>query len=105
MAARRSGSDAYNNGDYIDLYTLSKPGSASTGVWFRSVSIFVFCSGPISYLDDVPFKVNDKFRCPAKVGLPVGFCLPDCGSLLADTQVRVPQTGGPSVKKEQQIVV
>lgn len=55
MAARRSGSDAYNN-------------------------------GPISYLDDVPFKVNDKFRCPAKVGLPVGFCLPDCGSLLADTQ-------------------
>lgn len=55
MAARKSGSDAYNN-------------------------------GPISYLDDVPFKINDKFRCPAKVGLPVGFCPPDCGSLLADTQ-------------------
>ncbi|XP_060925723.1 ubiquitin-associated protein 1 isoform X1 [Limanda limanda] len=55
MAARKSGSDAYNN-------------------------------GPISYLDEVPFKINDKFRCPAKVGLPVGFCLPDCGSLLVDTQ-------------------
>lgn len=55
MAARKPGSDAYNN-------------------------------GPISYLDDVPFKINDKFRCPAKVGLPVGFCLPDCSSLLVDTQ-------------------
>lgn len=55
MAARKSGSDAFNN-------------------------------GPISYLDEVPFKINDKFRCPAKVGLPVGFFLPDCGSLLADTQ-------------------
>nr|XP_020448811.1 ubiquitin-associated protein 1 [Monopterus albus] len=51
MAARKSGSDAYNN-------------------------------GPISYLDDVPFKISEKFRCPAKVGLPVGFCLPDCSSLL-----------------------
>ncbi|XP_031133310.1 ubiquitin-associated protein 1 [Sander lucioperca] len=55
MAARKSGSDVYNN-------------------------------GPISYLDEVPFKVNDKFRCPAKVGLPVGFCLPDCGSLLMVSQ-------------------
>ncbi|XP_004545287.1 ubiquitin-associated protein 1 [Maylandia zebra] len=55
MAARKSGSDAYNN-------------------------------GPISYLDDVPFKINDKFRCPAKVGLPVGFSLPDFGSALADTK-------------------
>uniref|UniRef100_A0A3Q3X2I0 Ubiquitin-associated protein 1 n=1 Tax=Mola mola TaxID=94237 RepID=A0A3Q3X2I0_MOLML len=54
MAARKSGSDAYNN-------------------------------GPISYLDDVPFKINEKFRCPAKVGLPVGFCPPDCISLLEDT--------------------
>ncbi|CAB1354162.1 unnamed protein product [Coregonus sp. 'balchen'] len=43
-------------------------------------------NGPISYLDDVPFKINDKFRCPAKVGLPVGICLPDCGSVLADLQ-------------------
>ncbi|XP_046881567.1 ubiquitin-associated protein 1 [Hypomesus transpacificus] len=43
-------------------------------------------NGPISYLDDVPFKINDKFRCPAKVGLPVGFCLPDCGSVLTDLQ-------------------
>lgn len=48
--------------------------------------VFLF-TGPISYLDDVPFKINDKFRCPAKVGLPVGFCLPDCGSSLVDSQV------------------
>lgn len=45
------------------------------------------CTGPISYLDDVPFKINDKFRCPAKVGLAVGFSLPDFGSALADTKV------------------
>ncbi|XP_054883572.1 ubiquitin-associated protein 1 [Poeciliopsis prolifica] len=55
MAARKSGSDVYNN-------------------------------GPISYLDDVPFKINDKFRRPAKVGLPVGFLLPDYGAVLADTK-------------------
>lgn len=55
MAARKSGSDAYNN-------------------------------GPMSYLDDVPFKINDKFRCPAKVGLPVGFCPPDSVSLLLDAE-------------------
>uniref|UniRef100_A0A3B4ATB3 Ubiquitin-associated protein 1 n=1 Tax=Periophthalmus magnuspinnatus TaxID=409849 RepID=A0A3B4ATB3_9GOBI len=52
MAARKSGSDAHNN-------------------------------GPVSYLEDVPFKVNEKFRCPAKVGLPVGFCLPDSSLLLS----------------------
>lgn len=40
-------------------------------------------SGPVSYLEDVPFKVNEKFRCPAKVGLPVGFCLPDTSLLLS----------------------
>lgn len=43
--------------------------------------------GPVSYLDDVPFKLNEKFRCPAKVGLPIGFCLPDCNALLSETQV------------------
>lgn len=43
-------------------------------------------NGPISYFDDVPFKLNEKFRCPAKVGLPIGFCLPDCQSLLSETQ-------------------
>lgn len=51
------------------------------------VFCFFLCTGPISYLDDVPFKINDKFRCPAKVGLPVGFCPPDCASLLVETQV------------------
>lgn len=40
-------------------------------------------SGPVSYLEDVPFKVNEKFRCPAKVGLPVGFCVPDASVLLS----------------------
>ncbi|XP_062867997.1 ubiquitin-associated protein 1 [Trichomycterus rosablanca] len=43
-------------------------------------------NGPISYLDDVPFKLNEKFRCPAKVGLPIGFCLPDCNTLLSEMQ-------------------
>lgn len=39
-------------------------------------------SGPVSFLEDVPFKVNEKFRCPARVGLPVGFSLPDSSLLL-----------------------
>ncbi|XP_076851008.1 ubiquitin-associated protein 1 [Brachyhypopomus gauderio] len=43
-------------------------------------------NGPISYLDDVPFKLNEKFRCPAKVGLPIGFCMPDRSSLLSEMQ-------------------
>ncbi|MCI4386928.1 hypothetical protein PGIGA_G00068360 [Pangasianodon gigas] len=43
-------------------------------------------NGPVSYLDDVPFKLNEKFRCPAKVGLPIGFCLPDCNALLSEMQ-------------------
>lgn len=42
-------------------------------------------SGPVSYLEDVPFKLNEKFRCPPKVGFPVGFCLPD-STLLLQTQ-------------------
>nr|XP_023667383.1 ubiquitin-associated protein 1 [Paramormyrops kingsleyae]XP_023667384.1 ubiquitin-associated protein 1 [Paramormyrops kingsleyae] len=43
-------------------------------------------NGPISYLEDVPFKINDKFKCPAKVGFPIGFCLPDWTPLLSDIQ-------------------
>ncbi|KAK2872444.1 hypothetical protein QQF64_017944 [Cirrhinus molitorella] len=43
-------------------------------------------NGPVSYLDDVPFKLNEKFRCPSKVGLPIGFCLSDCNSILSDLQ-------------------
>ncbi|KAF7696731.1 ubiquitin-associated protein 1 [Silurus meridionalis] len=43
-------------------------------------------NGPVSYVDGVPFKLNEKFRCPAKVGLPIGFCLPDCNALLSETQ-------------------
>lgn len=45
-----------------------------------------YYNGPISYLDDVPFKINDKFRRPAKVGLPVGFCVPEYGAILAETK-------------------
>ncbi|KAJ8338739.1 hypothetical protein SKAU_G00355250 [Synaphobranchus kaupii] len=56
-------------------------------------------TGPLSYLDGVPFKLNDRFRCPAKVGLPIGFCLPDCGALLAEVQER--KTGEP--KEQQQV--
>uniref|UniRef100_A0A8C8S8U0 Ubiquitin associated protein 1 n=1 Tax=Pelusios castaneus TaxID=367368 RepID=A0A8C8S8U0_9SAUR len=42
--------------------------------------------GPFSYLDDVPFKIGDKFKTPAKVGLPVGFCLPDSSQLVREVQ-------------------
>ncbi|XP_051733509.1 ubiquitin-associated protein 1 [Ctenopharyngodon idella] len=43
-------------------------------------------NGPVSYLDDVPFKLNEKFRCPSKVGLPIGFSLSDFNSKLLDLQ-------------------
>ncbi|XP_034644188.1 ubiquitin-associated protein 1 isoform X3 [Trachemys scripta elegans] len=42
--------------------------------------------GPFSYLDDVPFKIGDKFKTPAKVGLPMGFCLPDSPQLVREVQ-------------------
>ncbi|XP_053264961.1 ubiquitin-associated protein 1 isoform X1 [Podarcis raffonei] len=42
--------------------------------------------GTFSYLDDVPFKIGDKFRAPAKVGLPIGFCLPDSPQLVREAQ-------------------
>ncbi|NWY46274.1 UBAP1 protein, partial [Sylvia atricapilla] len=42
--------------------------------------------GPFSYLDDVPFKIGDKFRTPAKVGLPIGFCLSDSSQLVREAQ-------------------
>ncbi|NXS84160.1 UBAP1 protein, partial [Erpornis zantholeuca] len=42
--------------------------------------------GPFSYLDDVPFKIGDKFKIPAKVGLPIGFCLPDSSHLVREAQ-------------------
>ncbi|NXD55577.1 UBAP1 protein, partial [Corvus moneduloides] len=42
--------------------------------------------GPFSYLDDVPFKIGDKFKTPAKVGLPIGFCLPDSSQLVREAQ-------------------
>ncbi|KFQ36474.1 Ubiquitin-associated protein 1, partial [Merops nubicus] len=42
--------------------------------------------GPFSYLDDVPFKIGHKFKTPAKVGLPIGFCLPDFSQLVREVQ-------------------
>lgn len=42
--------------------------------------------GPFSYLEDVPFKIGDKFRVPDKVGLPVGFCVPDISQLIGEIQ-------------------
>ncbi|KAI1233241.1 hypothetical protein IHE44_0004841 [Lamprotornis superbus] len=38
------------------------------------------------YLDDVPFKIGDKFKIPAKVGLPIGFSLPDSSQLVREAQ-------------------
>ncbi|XP_043933939.1 ubiquitin-associated protein 1 [Protopterus annectens] len=43
-------------------------------------------NGPFSYLDDVPFKIGEKFRSPAKVCLPIGFSMPDYTELLLYTQ-------------------
>ncbi|XP_051499957.1 ubiquitin-associated protein 1-like isoform X1 [Apus apus] len=40
--------------------------------------------GPFSYLDDVPFKIGDKFKTPARVGLPIGFCVPDASQLVRE---------------------
>ncbi|XP_053909277.1 ubiquitin-associated protein 1-like [Cuculus canorus] len=42
--------------------------------------------GPFSYLDDVPFKIGDKFKTPVKVGLPIGFCLPNSSQLVREAQ-------------------
>ncbi|XP_054582782.1 ubiquitin-associated protein 1 isoform X4 [Eptesicus fuscus] len=42
--------------------------------------------GTFSYLDDVPFKIGDKFKTPAKVGLPIGFSLPDCLQVVREVQ-------------------
>ncbi|NXH01599.1 UBAP1 protein, partial [Loxia leucoptera] len=42
--------------------------------------------GPFSYLDDVPFKIGDKFKTPAKIGLPIGFSLPDSSQLVREAQ-------------------
>ena len=55
-------------------------------------SLLIFCTlflivGTFSYLDDVPFKIGDKFKTPAKVGLPIGFSLPDCLQVVREVQV------------------
>ncbi|KAM6037396.1 ubiquitin-associated protein 1-like [Chlamydotis macqueenii] len=42
--------------------------------------------GPFSYLDDVPFKIGDKFKTQVKIGLPIGFCLPDSSQLVREAQ-------------------
>ncbi|NXG15731.1 UBAP1 protein, partial [Grallaria varia] len=42
--------------------------------------------GPFGYLDDVPFKIGDKFKTPAKVGLPIGFSLPDSSQIVREAQ-------------------
>ncbi|XP_026547922.1 ubiquitin-associated protein 1, partial [Notechis scutatus] len=45
-----------------------------------------FRPGSFSYLDDVPFRIGEKFRRPAKVGLPIGFYLPDSPQLITEAQ-------------------
>ncbi|XP_061038702.1 ubiquitin-associated protein 1-like [Eubalaena glacialis] len=42
--------------------------------------------GTFSYLDDVPFKIGDKFKTLAIVGLPIGFSLPDCLQVVREVQ-------------------
>ncbi|XP_069780267.1 ubiquitin-associated protein 1 isoform X2 [Narcine bancroftii] len=36
-----------------------------------------FQNSGFSYLDDVTFKIGDKFKIPTKVGFPIGFCISD----------------------------
>ncbi|XP_043543453.1 ubiquitin-associated protein 1 isoform X1 [Chiloscyllium plagiosum] len=43
----------------------------------KSGSDFQNSGAAFSYLDDVPFKIGDNFKSPAKVGFPVGFCMTD----------------------------
>ena len=50
-------------------------------------STLILIVGTFSYLDDVPFKIGDKFKTPAKVGLPIGFSLPDCLQVVREVQV------------------
>lgn len=53
---------------------------------FSALLLFLII-GTFSYLDDVPFKIGDKFKTPAKVGLPIGFSLPDCLQVVREMQV------------------
>ncbi|XP_037228486.1 ubiquitin-associated protein 1-like [Falco rusticolus] len=53
---------------------------------FFLIQFLLLILGPLSYLDDVPFKIGDKFKTPAKVGLPIGFCLPDSFQLIREAQ-------------------
>ncbi|XP_041055839.1 ubiquitin-associated protein 1 isoform X2 [Carcharodon carcharias] len=48
----------------------------------KSGSDFQNSGAAVTYLDDVPFKIGDKFKSPAKVGIPVGFCISDYSSQL-----------------------
>ncbi|XP_039613908.1 ubiquitin-associated protein 1 [Polypterus senegalus] len=48
--------------------------------------VLVVQEGPFSYLDDVQFKISDKFKTPPKVGLPMGFKLQDYHILLAECE-------------------
>ncbi|XP_078407383.1 ubiquitin-associated protein 1 isoform X1 [Cetorhinus maximus] len=48
----------------------------------KSGSDFQNSGAAVTYLDDVPFKIGDKFKSPAKVGIPVGFCISDYSTRL-----------------------
>ncbi|KAL2294040.1 hypothetical protein Nmel_007751 [Mimus melanotis] len=50
------------------------------------IQFLLLIIGPFGYLDDVPFKIGDKFKIPAKVGLPIGFSLPDSSQLVREAQ-------------------
>lgn len=43
----------------------------------KSGSDFQNSGAGFSYLDDVTFKIGDKFKIPTKVGFPVGLCVSD----------------------------
>ncbi|XP_072108414.1 ubiquitin-associated protein 1 [Mobula birostris] len=50
----------------------------------KSGSDFQNSGAGVSYLDDVTFKIGDKFKIPTKVGFPIGLCIPDYSTRLGE---------------------
>ncbi|XP_051897609.1 ubiquitin-associated protein 1 isoform X2 [Pristis pectinata] len=50
----------------------------------KSGSDFQNSGAGFSYLDDVAFKIGDKFKIPTKVGFPVGLCVSDYSTRLRE---------------------
>ncbi|XP_059957782.1 ubiquitin-associated protein 1 isoform X3 [Mesoplodon densirostris] len=69
-----------------DFHVLLELSHSDSGICILYNLSGIRSSGTFSYLDDVPFKIGDKFKTPAKVGLPIGFSLPDCLQVVREVQ-------------------